>query len=126
MSPASSAPFDAAAVPRAKVDEVHILWINQLLSWDRDSGSATAASLPSLEEVLGLGADPRLPKVHLHNPVLCCEVGDELMDCRSRVSCCCACRPMWRRAERCTGASGRACSAPPPSWPRCASRACRA
>jgi hypothetical protein len=40
--------------------------------------SITAASEPSIEEVL-LGAIRGLPKVHLHNPVLAVEVGDDFM-----------------------------------------------
>ena len=38
----------------------------------------TAATQPSIEDVL-LGAIPGLPKVHLHNPVLAYEVGDDFM-----------------------------------------------
>ena len=40
--------------------------------------SITAATQPSVEDVL-LGAIPGLPKVHLHNPVLAYEVGDDFM-----------------------------------------------
>jgi hydrogenase small subunit len=39
----------------------------------------TAAEQPSIEDVI-LGAIPGLPKVHLHNPVLAYEVGDEFME----------------------------------------------
>ena len=60
------------------VKEVHILWITAGLSCDGDSVSVTAAEQPSIEDVL-LGALPGLPKVHLHNPVLAVEVGDEFM-----------------------------------------------
>src|SRR5579864_3304738 len=60
------------------VKEIHIIWMTTGLSCDGDSVSTTAASLPSIEDVI-LGAIPGLPKVHLHNPVLCVEVGDELM-----------------------------------------------
>jgi hydrogenase small subunit len=58
--------------------EVHILWITAGLSCDGDSVSITAASEPSIEDVL-LGAVPGLPKVHLHNPVLAYTVGGEFM-----------------------------------------------
>jgi hydrogenase small subunit len=61
-----------------KVSEVHILWMSQFLGCDGDSVSATAATLPSIEDVV-LGAVPGLPKVHLHNAVLAFEVGDELL-----------------------------------------------
>ncbi len=51
------------------VDEVHILWCSEGLSCDGDTVSITAATQPSIEDVL-LGAIPGLPKVHLHNKVL--------------------------------------------------------
>src|SRR5665213_3286335 len=60
------------------VKEVHILWITAGLSCDGDSVSVTAATQPSIEDVI-LGAIPGLPKVHLHNPVLAYENGDEFM-----------------------------------------------
>jgi hydrogenase small subunit len=60
------------------VKEVHILWITAGLSCDGDSVSVTAASQPSIEDVI-LGAIPGLPKVHLHNPVLAYEVGDDFL-----------------------------------------------
>ena len=58
------------------VEEVHILWISEGMSCDGDSVSITAASLPSIEDVL-LGAIPGLPKVHLHNKVLSPTLGGE-------------------------------------------------
>ena len=60
------------------VKEVHVLWITAGLGCDGDSVSITAATQPSVEDVL-LGAIPGLPKVHLHNPVLAYENGDEFM-----------------------------------------------
>jgi hydrogenase small subunit len=56
------------------VPEVHVLWINAGLSCDGDSVSITAATQPSLEDVL-TGAVPWLPKVHLHHPILSYETG---------------------------------------------------
>jgi hydrogenase small subunit len=77
---------DDAAIPYGRktqhtpnISEVHILWLTSGLGCDGDSVSATAASEPSIEDVV-LGAIPGLPKVHLHNPVLAYEVGDELMN----------------------------------------------
>src|SRR5689334_4226978 len=63
----------------AKVEEVHILWISELLGCDGDSVSITAATQPSLEDVV-MGNIPGLPKVHLHNKVLAYENGGELLD----------------------------------------------
>ncbi len=60
------------------IGEVHVLWITAGLSCDGDSVSITAATQPSLEEVL-LGAIPGLPKVHLHHPVLATEAGDAFL-----------------------------------------------
>ncbi|MHA3771217.1 NADH-quinone oxidoreductase subunit B family protein [Verrucomicrobiota bacterium sgz303538] len=60
------------------VKEIHILWTPDGLSCDGDTVSTTAATLPSIEDVL-LGAIPGLPKVHLHNRVLAPEVGDDFM-----------------------------------------------
>jgi len=56
------------------VSEVHILWISEGMSCDGDTVSVTAASQPSLEDVL-LGLIPGLPKVHLHNKVLAFSLG---------------------------------------------------
>jgi hydrogenase small subunit len=48
------------------------------LGCDGDSVSITAATQPSIEDLV-LGAIPGLPKVHLHNPVLAYENGDAFM-----------------------------------------------
>ena len=63
---------------KPRISEVHILWITGGLGCDGDLVSITAASQPSIEDVM-LGAIPGLPKVHLHNPVLAYTVGDEFM-----------------------------------------------
>lgn len=68
----------ASSKKTAPPSDVHILWITAGLGCDGDSVSITAAEQPSIEDVL-LGAIPGLPKVHLHNPVLAFEVGDEFM-----------------------------------------------
>ncbi|MGH2470042.1 MAG: hydrogenase expression protein HypE, partial [Chloroflexota bacterium] len=60
------------------VEDVHIIWISELLGCDGDSVSITAATQPSLEDVV-LGNIPGLPQVHLHNKVLAYENGDQLM-----------------------------------------------
>ena len=60
------------------VKEIHVVWMTTGLGCDGDSVSITAATQPSLEDVV-LGAIPGLPKVHLHNPVLAYEVGDDFM-----------------------------------------------
>jgi hydrogenase small subunit len=75
---ADTPPYGRKTQRPPAVKEVHILWITAGLSCDGDSVSITAASQPSIEDVI-LGAIPGLPKVHLHNPVLAYEVGDDFM-----------------------------------------------
>ena len=60
------------------VKEIHVVWITAGLGCDGDSVAITGASQPSIEDVV-LGAIPGLPKVHIHNPVLAYEVGDDFM-----------------------------------------------
>ena len=55
---------------------LHILWMNGGLSCDGDSVALTAATQPSIEEIL-LGALPGLPKVAMHWPFLDFESGPE-------------------------------------------------
>ncbi|PCC70437.1 hydrogenase small subunit [Nannocystis exedens] len=62
----------------APIKEVDVFWITAGLGCDGDSIAMTAASNPSIEDVL-LGAIPGLPKVNLYNPVLARESGDEFM-----------------------------------------------
>src|SRR4051812_42474164 len=77
MAPQRAVEMQAKRTPAVK--EVDVLWITGGLSCDGDSVSVTAASLPSIEEVV-LGSIPGLPKVRLHNPVLAVAVGDEFME----------------------------------------------
>jgi hydrogenase small subunit len=76
--PEATAPYGRKTQRAPAVKEVHIVWITAGLGCDGDSVSITAATQPSLEDVV-LGAIPGLPKVHLHNPVLAYEVGDDFM-----------------------------------------------
>ncbi len=55
-----------------------ILWLTAGLSCDGDTIAMTAATQPSIEELL-LGAIPWIPKVRLHNPLLSYENGDEFV-----------------------------------------------
>ncbi len=76
--PADTAPYGRSTQRAPDVAEIHVLWITAGLGCDGDTISITAATQPSVEDVL-LGAIPGLPKVHLHNPVLAYEVGDDFM-----------------------------------------------
>jgi hydrogenase small subunit len=60
----------------AKLD---ILWITAGLGCDGDTIAMTAATQPSIEDVL-LGTIPGLPKVNLHNPVLAYRNGADFME----------------------------------------------
>src|SRR3984957_13597101 len=61
-----------------KVTDLHIIWMTTGLGCDGDTVSVTAAMQPSIEDIV-MGAFPGLPTVHLHNPVLAYEVGDDFM-----------------------------------------------
>ena len=71
-------PYGQKTQKPSPVSDIHILWMTAGLGCDGDSVSITAATQPSIEDVI-LGAIPGLPKVHLHNPVLAYEVGDDFM-----------------------------------------------
>ena len=60
------------------VKEIHVIWMTTGLSCDGDSVSITAASQPSIEDLV-MGNIPGLPKVHVHNPVIAYETGDDFM-----------------------------------------------
>jgi hydrogenase small subunit len=76
--PDATIPYGRRTQPPPAVKEVHILWITAGLGCDGDTVSITAATQPSIEDVV-LCAIPGLPKVHLHNPVLAYEVGDDFL-----------------------------------------------
>ena len=60
------------------MQQIDVLWITAGLGCDGDTISVTAATQPSLEDLV-LGAIPGIPKVNFHNPCLAFEVGDEFM-----------------------------------------------
>ncbi|HWA99344.1 MAG TPA: hypothetical protein VG713_12665 [Pirellulales bacterium] len=64
---------------KSEIQALDILWITAGLGCDGDSIAITAATQPSLEELL-LGAIPRLPRVTLHHPILSPKVGDEFLE----------------------------------------------
>src|SRR5688572_11399770 len=71
-------PYGRRTQKAPPVSDVHIVWILAGLGCDGDTISITAATQPSIEEVV-MGAIPGLPKVHLHNPDLAFEVGDDFL-----------------------------------------------
>src|SRR5277367_290311 len=60
------------------VKEVDVLWITAGLSCDGDSVSITAATQPSIEDIV-MGAVPGLPKVRIHNAVLAYANGEDFL-----------------------------------------------
>ncbi|MEO8578147.1 MAG: hydrogenase expression protein HypE [Gemmatimonadales bacterium] len=71
-------PYGRKTQRPSPVADIHILWLTAGLGCDGDSVSITAATQPSIEDVI-MGAIPGLPKVHLHHPVLDTEAGDEFL-----------------------------------------------
>ncbi len=76
MAEATQAPYGRKTQREPAVKEVHILWTPDGMSCDGDTISVTAATQPSIEDVV-MGAIPGLPKVHLHNRVLAYSLGGE-------------------------------------------------
>ncbi|MGC1257314.1 MAG: hypothetical protein WA867_17270, partial [Candidatus Acidiferrales bacterium] len=62
----------------APIAEMDILWLTAGLGCDGDTIAVTAATQPSLEDIV-LGAFPWIPKVKFHNPFLAYENGDEFV-----------------------------------------------
>jgi hydrogenase small subunit len=65
--------------PAVSVEAISILWLNAGLSCDGDTIAMTAATQPSIEDVLR-GALPWIPKVTLYNAFLAFENGDDFVD----------------------------------------------
>jgi hydrogenase small subunit len=61
------------------IAELDVLWLTAGLSCDGDTVSVTAATQPSIEEIL-LGAIPGLPRVRLHNAVLAYHNGADFLE----------------------------------------------
>ncbi len=76
---AEAVPYGRKTQHTPAVSDIHVVWMSEGMSCDGDSVSVTAATLPSLEDVI-LGSIPGLPKVHLHNKVLAYENGSEFMN----------------------------------------------
>ena len=72
------APYSLLPTPNS-LSMMHVLWITAGLSCDGDTISTTAATQPSIEDLV-LGALPGIPKIKLHNAVLAYENGDEFLE----------------------------------------------
>jgi hydrogenase small subunit len=60
------------------LEAIDVIWLTAGLSCDGDTISITAATQPSLEDLV-LGAIPGLPRLRLHNPVLAYANGDDYL-----------------------------------------------
>lgn len=65
-------------INRPVIHELNVLWITAGLGCDGESVALTAATQPSLEDLI-LGALPGIPRLRLHNPLLAYEVGDDFL-----------------------------------------------
>jgi hydrogenase small subunit len=52
-----------------RIDEIDVLWITAGLGCDGDTIAITAATQPSIEDIV-LGGLPGIPKVDFRNPVM--------------------------------------------------------
>jgi hypothetical protein len=76
MAESSAVPYGHKTQKEPAVPVVHVLWSPDGLGCDGDTISTTAATQPSIEDIV-MGAIPGLPKVHLHNRVLAYSLGGE-------------------------------------------------
>ena len=60
------------------IAEIDVLWITAGLGCDGDTIAMTAATQPSIEDIVQ-GGMPWIPKVNFHNPFLSFENGDEFL-----------------------------------------------
>src|ERR1700726_1083599 len=74
----SASSHDNNRQPPLAIPEIDILWITAGLGCDGDTIAMTAATQPSIEDVV-MGGVPGIPKVNFHNPVLAYEVGEDFM-----------------------------------------------
>jgi hydrogenase small subunit len=64
---------------------IHVLWLTSGLGCDGDSVAMTAATSPSLEDLLR-GVLPGTPRLVLYNPLLAYDSGEEFMDAFRRAA----------------------------------------
>jgi hydrogenase small subunit len=77
-----TAPARSGAPP---LSEMHVVWITAGLGCDGDTIAMTAATNPSLEDLVA-GTLPGVPRILLHNPVLAYEVGEEFVEILRRAA----------------------------------------
>src|SRR5437868_1794860 len=75
----------ANSAPATAIEEIHVVWITAGLGCDGDTIAMTAATQPSIEDLV-LGLLPGIPRVRFHNPVLSYEVGDDYLEVMYRAA----------------------------------------
>jgi hydrogenase small subunit len=70
-------PAVSKAIP-GPIMELDVLWVTAGLGCDGDTIAMTAATQPSIEDIV-MGALPWIPKINFHNPFLAIENGDEFL-----------------------------------------------
>ncbi len=60
------------------IEEIEVLWITAGLGCDGDTIALTAATQPSIEDLV-LGVIPGIPKLYFRNPVLSIENGEDFL-----------------------------------------------
>jgi hydrogenase small subunit len=78
MQGAPQMPNDQTAQKIEPIHEIDVLWITAGLGCDGDTIAITAATQPSLEDIV-LGGLPWIPKVKFHNPVLAYANGEDFL-----------------------------------------------
>src|SRR4051812_24331966 len=74
----SVATMPTAEAVAAEDTLIHVLWINAGLSCDGDSVALTAATQPSIEDLI-LGVFPGVPRAEFHWPLLDYDVGEDFL-----------------------------------------------
>jgi hydrogenase small subunit len=74
----SDAPYGRKTQHVPAIEQLDVLWLTAGLSCDGDTISITAATQPSIEDLV-LGALPGIPRVRLHNAVLAYANGDDFL-----------------------------------------------
>ena len=64
--------------PQSPITGIDVLWVTAGLGCDGDTIAMTAATQPSIEDLV-MGGLPWIPKVNFHNPFLAIENGDEFL-----------------------------------------------
>src|SRR6266436_4688012 len=64
---AEEVPYGRKTQQAPSIAEIDVLWITAGLGCDGDTIAMTAATQPSIEDIV-LGTMPWIPKVHFHNP----------------------------------------------------------